>query len=128
MSAPIAAPICFYPSPKFPAVSSLFSLTLPNPRSWLASFGTYLSALCCICIDPYQPTARSAIHSVLDQAITKGQLTIYDSEGIQCFGDRNNDANAVHLRVNNDSFWTRIFVSGDLGCRFSFSSYLSPFH
>jgi len=76
----------------------------------------------------YSLTARASIHSVLDQAITKGQLTIYDPEGMRCYGRQQTGCNDVHLTVTNNNFWTRVLVSGDVGCETSlFAADTGPF-
>ncbi|KAJ3754573.1 cyclopropane-fatty-acyl-phospholipid synthase [Lentinula raphanica] len=77
--------------------ASIFSLVLSNPRSWLANF------------------ARSSILSVLNSAISVGQLTITDSEGTHTYGRHRKGGNAVHLKVVNEAFWLRLMFSGDLG-------------
>ncbi|KIK55369.1 hypothetical protein GYMLUDRAFT_76587 [Collybiopsis luxurians FD-317 M1] len=85
------------PSSKSLQPSSIFSFGLSNPRSWLASF------------------ARTSILSVLNDAISKGHLTIIDSEGKHTYGRYQDGCNTVHLTVNNDQFWLRLMFSGDLG-------------
>jgi cyclopropane-fatty-acyl-phospholipid synthase len=54
--------------------------------------------------------------SVLEQAITKGHLTIRDSEGTHCYGRPQKGCNDVQLTVVNNKFWSRVLVSGDVGC------------
>jgi cyclopropane-fatty-acyl-phospholipid synthase len=61
--------------------------------------------------------ARSSILAVLEQAITNGHLTIADSEGTHHYGCREKGTSDVHLNVVNSNFWTRLLVSGDLGCQ-----------
>ncbi|KAF9268395.1 cyclopropane-fatty-acyl-phospholipid synthase [Marasmius fiardii PR-910] len=77
--------------------TSLFALALPSPRSWLAAF------------------ARNSILAVLNDAIAIGHLTISDSEGTNCYGHYKPGCNDVYLKVNNDNFWFRLMLSGDLG-------------
>ncbi|KAL0949084.1 hypothetical protein HGRIS_009176 [Hohenbuehelia grisea] len=87
----------FASSTKCSQPSSIFSLSVFSPRSWLTTF------------------ARTSILSVLDSAITTGHLTISDSEGVHCYGRRHKGCNDVYIKVANDHFWTRLLLSGDLG-------------
>ncbi|ESK87957.1 cyclopropane-fatty-acyl-phospholipid synthase [Moniliophthora roreri MCA 2997] len=97
-SAPHAC-VHFVPSAKSlqKSTASLFALSLPSPRSWLAAF------------------ARTSILSVLNEAITNGHLTISDSEGVHCYGHYKPGCNDVYLKVNDSNFWVRLMLSGDLG-------------
>lgn len=77
--------------------SSLWSLSVPSPKSWLASF------------------ARTSILAALSDAIHVGHLTIVDSEGSHHFGNYHKGCNDVRLTVVHENFWIRIMMSGDLG-------------
>ncbi|KAF9224420.1 cyclopropane-fatty-acyl-phospholipid synthase [Gyrodon lividus] len=81
----------FYRSP------SSLSIVLPSPKSILSSY------------------ARSSVLAVLDRAITKGHLTVADSEGVHHFGTRSKDCNEVYMKVTNSDFWARILFTQDLG-------------
>lgn len=59
--------------------------------------------------------ARNSILSLLDDAITVGQLTITDSEGTHHYGTPRPDCNHVHIHIQSENFWMRILMSGDLG-------------
>ncbi|KAK7688884.1 hypothetical protein QCA50_007575 [Cerrena zonata] len=59
--------------------------------------------------------ARSSILSFLVRAITVGYLCIEDQEGTHEFGICTKTNSVVRLRVISHEFWTRIFMSGDLG-------------
>ncbi|KIL67415.1 hypothetical protein M378DRAFT_185763 [Amanita muscaria Koide BX008] len=85
----------FRPSSKAFQPSSLLSVF--NPMSWVVSF------------------ARSSILSILNEAIVNGHLTINDCEGTHYYGTHHKGCNDVHLQINNDNFWLRILLSGDLG-------------
>ncbi|KAF8628152.1 hypothetical protein AX17_006022 [Amanita inopinata Kibby_2008] len=85
----------FHSSSKALQPSSLFSVF--SPKSWVVSF------------------ARSSILSVLNESITNGYLAVSDSEGTNYYGNYYKGCNEVHLQVNNDNFWLRILLSGDLG-------------
>ena len=61
-------------------------------------------------------TARASILAFLQDAIQVGQLVLVDYEGTHTFGTYANGANYVQVRVADDQFWQRVFVSGDLGC------------
>lgn len=77
--------------------ASRFSLHALSPRSWAVAF------------------ARTSILAVLEDAIGIGHLTISDSEGAHYYGKYQKGCNDVHLTINNDTFWLRILLSGDLG-------------
>jgi len=47
----------------------------------------------------------------MDKAITRGHLTVADSEGVHHFGTRSKGSNDVYLKVVNDEFWIRILMS-----------------
>jgi cyclopropane-fatty-acyl-phospholipid synthase len=81
----------FYRSP--PSIS----IVLPKPKSLLFSY------------------ARSSVLAVLDKAITRGYLTVADSQGVYHFGTRSKGCNEVYLKVTNPDFWTRVLFSQDLG-------------
>ncbi|KAF9464242.1 cyclopropane-fatty-acyl-phospholipid synthase [Collybia nuda] len=98
MSAPSPQTCVPFPSSsKALQSTSLFSLPLLSPRSWIVSF------------------ARSSILAVLNDAITHGHLTISDSEGTRYYGKYQKGCNDVRLKIVNDNFWLRIMLSGDLG-------------
>ncbi|CAL1703270.1 unnamed protein product [Somion occarium] len=73
------------------------TLTVKTARSYFASF------------------ARSSILSFLGRSIRSGYLCIEDDEGLHEFGLHTKSGNIVRLRVVGHEFWTRIFLSGDLG-------------
>ncbi|KAF8131169.1 Mycolic acid cyclopropane synthetase-domain-containing protein [Boletus edulis] len=81
----------FYRSP--PSISIVF----PKPKSLLSSY------------------ARSSVLAVLDKALTRGYMTIADSQGVYHFGTRSKGCNEVYLTVTNPDFWSRILFSQDLG-------------
>ncbi|KAF9057318.1 cyclopropane-fatty-acyl-phospholipid synthase [Panaeolus papilionaceus] len=85
------------PTTKALHTSSLFSTATLSPRSWIAAL------------------ARTSILSVLEDAIQVGHLTISDSEGTHYYGNYKKGCNDIHLKINNDNFWFRILLSGDLG-------------
>lgn len=62
--------------------------------------------------------ARSSVLAVMEKAITRGHLTVADSEGVHHFGTRSKGSNDVYLKVVNDDFWMRILLSQDLGCEY----------
>ncbi|KAL5527065.1 hypothetical protein ACEPAG_5856 [Sanghuangporus baumii] len=79
-----------------PSVPSL-SVSLPRPREWLISF------------------ARSSLVAVLESAVTVGHLTIIDKDKVFEFGERTESGNDVQMTVINDTFWSRVLISSDLG-------------
>ncbi|KAF9242945.1 Mycolic acid cyclopropane synthetase-domain-containing protein [Melanogaster broomeanus] len=81
----------FYRSP------SSLSIVLPSPKIVLSSY------------------ARSSVLAVLDRAITRGHLTVADSEGVYHFGTRSKGCNEVYMKVTNSDFWARVLFSQDLG-------------
>jgi hypothetical protein len=103
----------------FPKITNGFVLvfTFIPSSALMVLFIRYVPAYTLFCLNAYLSVARSSIKSVLDQAITKGQLTIHDSEGTHCYGRHHGDSHDVHLTVADNNFWTRILVSGDLGCK-----------
>jgi cyclopropane-fatty-acyl-phospholipid synthase len=46
----------------------------------------------------------------MEKAITRGHLTIADSEGVHHFGSRSKGSNDVYLKVLNNDFWMRILL------------------
>jgi len=54
--------------------------------------------------------ARSSVLAVMEKAITRGHLTVADSEGVHHFGTRSKGSNDVYLKVVNDDFWMRILL------------------
>ncbi|EGO01472.1 hypothetical protein SERLA73DRAFT_131752 [Serpula lacrymans var. lacrymans S7.3] len=89
--------LAFSPSTSFYRSPSSLSLVLPSPKSLLSSY------------------ARASVLAVLDKAITRGHLTVQDSEGSHHFGIRAKGCNDVYIKVVNSDFWTRILFSQDLG-------------
>lgn len=101
---------------QFPS-TSISSVSLVSPRSWLASL------------------ARQSILSALPRAISIGYLVIDDADGQHAFGFKQKDANFVYIKVVHENFWLRLMLcvflfslpyqlnssyffrrSGDLGC------------
>jgi cyclopropane-fatty-acyl-phospholipid synthase len=54
--------------------------------------------------------ARNSILSLLEDAITIGQLTISDSEGTHHYGTSRPGCNQVHIQIVSDNFWMRILM------------------
>lgn len=46
----------------------------------------------------------------MEKAITRGHLTVADSEGVHHFGTRSKGSNDVYLKVVNNEFWIRILL------------------
>ncbi|THH02984.1 hypothetical protein EW145_g6630 [Phellinidium pouzarii] len=80
-----------------PFLPASMSISLPTPREWLAGF------------------ARSSILSILESAINVGSLTIIEKENTYLYGEFVEGGNNIELTVNNDAFWSRVLMSGDLG-------------
>ncbi|KAI0299755.1 Mycolic acid cyclopropane synthetase-domain-containing protein [Multifurca ochricompacta] len=59
--------------------------------------------------------ARSSILTALQRAINVGYLGIEESGVIYHFGCLKKGASHVYITVLKDSFWTRVFLRGDLG-------------
>ncbi|KAG9317067.1 Mycolic acid cyclopropane synthetase-domain-containing protein [Chiua virens] len=81
----------FYRSP------SSISIVVPKPKAILYSY------------------ARSSVLAVLEKAITRGYMTVADSQGVYHFGTRSKGCNEVYLKVNTPDFWSRVLFSQDLG-------------
>ncbi|OBZ73209.1 Tuberculostearic acid methyltransferase UfaA1 [Grifola frondosa] len=81
--------------------SSISTLTLhgssPNRRSLTTSI------------------ARSSLISMLERVINNGALEIEESNGTIHIGQQSKCRNVARIRVLSPKFWTRVFVSGDLG-------------
>ncbi|KAJ8595054.1 cyclopropane-fatty-acyl-phospholipid synthase [Rhizopogon salebrosus TDB-379] len=97
LNAATSSALTFSSTPNFYRPSSSLSIVLPNPRTILSSY------------------ARSSVLAVMEKAITRGHLTIADSEGVHHFGSRSKGSNDVYLKVLNNDFWMRILLSQDLG-------------
>ncbi|TDL29084.1 cyclopropane fatty acid synthase [Rickenella mellea] len=82
--------------PSLPSISTA-AAALPRPSSIMAN------------------VARSSVLGVLENAIQIGCLKIVDKDGMYTFGQKSKSGNAVRLTIVNDSFWTRILLSCDLG-------------
>ncbi|KAI9572427.1 Mycolic acid cyclopropane synthetase-domain-containing protein [Boletus coccyginus] len=76
------------------------SIVLPRPKSLLSSY------------------ARSSVLAILEKAITRGYLTVADSQGVYHFGTRSKGCNEVYLKVTNPDFWLRVlfeaYMVGDV--------------
>ncbi|OBZ71975.1 Tuberculostearic acid methyltransferase UfaA1 [Grifola frondosa] len=59
--------------------------------------------------------ARSSILYFLRRAISIGYLEIEDAQGIHEYGRYMKGHNMVRLKVSDETFWSRVFLSGDLG-------------
>lgn len=46
----------------------------------------------------------------MEKAITRGHLTVADSEGVHHFGTRSKGSNDVYLKVVSSDFWLRILL------------------
>ncbi|KAI0919859.1 hypothetical protein AcV5_001814 [Taiwanofungus camphoratus] len=75
--------------------SSLFSVASPWP--WMISL------------------TRSSVLAVLKHAINRGSLHIEDAAGTYQYGCPSKLGHIVYLKVLNDNFWLRVFISGGLG-------------
>jgi cyclopropane-fatty-acyl-phospholipid synthase len=46
----------------------------------------------------------------MEKAITRGHLTVADSEGVHHFGTRSKGSNDVYLKVVSSDFWMRVLL------------------
>jgi hypothetical protein len=46
----------------------------------------------------------------MEKAITRGHLTVADSEGVHHFGTRSKGCNDVYLKVVSSDFWMRVLL------------------
>ncbi|KAI0792644.1 cyclopropane-fatty-acyl-phospholipid synthase [Abortiporus biennis] len=79
--------------------SSLSGTSQKPTKSWLGAF------------------AKTSILSFLEQAIAVGYLEIEHSDGRSSFGQKPEESNTTSalIRVRDENFWNRVFISGDLG-------------
>ncbi|KZT65668.1 CFS1-like protein [Daedalea quercina L-15889] len=82
-------------------------LILSSPRQWLTSFGMFRTLYC--------QSSRTWILSILQNAVTVGCIEIEEDGKVAAFGQPGDEPGTVRITVVDDSFWTRVLLSGNLG-------------
>jgi hypothetical protein len=60
--------------------------------------------------------ARSSVIASLSQNLREGFLKIHDDAEVFQIGKQSEAAGSVCIRVNDENFWQRLFLFGDVGC------------
>ncbi|KAH7912467.1 Mycolic acid cyclopropane synthetase-domain-containing protein [Hygrophoropsis aurantiaca] len=97
LNAATSSALSFSSNKNFYRPPSSLSIVVPSPKTILSSY------------------ARTSVLAVLEKAVTRGYLTVTDSEGTYYFGTRSKGCNDVYMKIVNNDFWTRILFSQDLG-------------
>lgn len=69
----------------------------------------------------YHPLARSSIQQALSDGLRNGQLTIREEDTVHKYGIPSNKDTVrdAEIEVVDPNFWVRVYLTHDLGCKFS---------
>ena len=76
-------------------------------------------------------SARSAVCAALRKGVTRGRIEISDALGTEVFGcdnlTKSEESRCGVIRVKDNTFWVRVYLWYDIGCKFSSRSFYPCF-